>query len=122
MTPFSIILKRFSKILAKLSKILDSFFEEYWHNFRKYKHKFREIKLLLKILYLLSLIPISLNEIIDNNIKSKLLSLTSPYFTRYPKCSHLSNELHIKFEEYEPCLNCIYTQVKYPYFLIFYFL
>ena len=67
------------------------------------------------------MIPISLNEIIDNNIKSKLLSLTSPYFTRYPKCSHLSNELHIKFEEYEPCLNCIYTQVKYPYFLIFYF-
>ena len=77
--------------------------------------------ILLKILYLPSLIPISLNEIIDNNIKSKLLSLTSPYFTRYPKCSHLSNERHIKFEEYEPCLNCIYTQVKYPYFLIFYF-
>ena len=61
--------------------------------------------ILLKILYLPSLIPISLNEITDNNIKSKLLSLTSPYFTRCPKCSYLDDELLITFEEYEACLN-----------------
>ena len=73
------------------------------------------------IIYLPSLIPISLNEITDNNIKSKLLSLTSPYFTRCPKCSYLDDELLITFEEYETCLNCISTQIKYPHFLIFYF-
>ena len=68
-----------------------------------------------------SLIPIAFHNIIDNNIKSKVISLTSPYFTRCSKCSYINNNEIITFEEYEKCLICTYSKIKYPHFLILYF-
>ena len=65
------------------------------------------------------LIPITYQELIDKNIKSKLISITNPYFTRCPNCSYIDQNEIIEIEEYERCLICIFDNNKYPFYLIF---